>query len=212
MKIGILGTGDVGTTLGSALVGAGHQVQMGSRSAANEKAVAWAQRNGASASAGTFAEAAEFGEILVLATFGVANEAVISLAGSERFSGKVLLDTTNPLDFAHGLPRLAYAGDSCGERAQRLLPQARVVKFFNTVGHVHMVHPQFPQGPLSMLMAGEDNEAKQVAARFIEGFGWQPSDFGGIEGARYLEAMAVVWIRTGILSGNWNHALTLARR
>lgn len=212
MKIGILGTGDVGTTLGSALVAAGHQVRLGSRSPSNEKALAWASQNGAEASAGTFADAAAFGEVLILATAGVANEAAISAAGLTHFDGKVLLDVTNPLDFSQGLPRLAFEGDSCGERAQRLLPKARVVKFFNSVGHAHMVRPQFPGGPATMLLAGDDAEAKRLASGFVEGFGWRPVDFGGIEGARYLEAMAVVWIRLGILSGSWNHALTATYR
>jgi 8-hydroxy-5-deazaflavin:NADPH oxidoreductase len=212
MNIGILGTGDVGTTLGSALVNAGHQVRMGSRSPSNEKALAWVGRNGARASSGTFGDAAAFGEILILATAGVANEAVISAAGLTHFDGKVLLDVTNPLDFSQGLPRIAFESDSCGERAQRLLPRARVVKFFNSVGHVHMVHPQFPAGPPTMLLAGNDPEAKRIASGFVEGFGWRPVDFGGIDGARYLEAMAVVWIRLGILSGSWNHALTAIHR
>lgn len=212
MKIGILGTGDVGTTLGSALVAAGHQARMGARSATNEKALAWASKSGDQASVGTFADAAAFGEILILATSGVANEAVITSAGPQNFDGKVLLDVTNPLDFSQGLPRLAFEADSCGERAQRLLPKARVVKFFNTVGAAHMVHPKFLEGPLTMLLAGDDAEAKRVAAGLIEGFGWRPVDFGGIEGARYLEALAVVWIRLGIQSGQWNHALTTARR
>src|SRR5688500_8780308 len=133
MKIGVLGTGDVGRALGKAFVTLGHDVRMGSRSATNEKALAWAKEMGPKASADTFAEAAAFGEVVVLATLGVANERVLQSAGPERFRGKLVIDTTNPLDFSGGMPpTLAVSGnDSAGERVQRLLPDARVVKAFN---------------------------------------------------------------------------------
>lgn len=213
MKIGILGTGDVGRTLGTAFVGLGHDVRLGGREASNPKAAAWVKEVGARASAGTFADAAAHGELLVMATFGSANPAVVEAAGPERFAGKILLDATNPLDFSQGLPSLAFGHtDSAGERLQRSLPQTRVVKVFNTFGHAHMVRPNFPGGPYDLLLAGDDKAAKAHASELVGQLGWKPCDFGGIEGSRYLEAVAVTWIRLGVLSGAWNHVLTVVRR
>ena len=130
VHIGTLGTGDVGRALGKGFVTLGHDVRMGSRHAKNEKALAWATETGAKASAGTFADAASFGEVVVLATLGVANESVLRMAGPDTFRRKVVIDATNPLDFNGGIPpRLAVSGnDSGGERVQRLLPDALVVK------------------------------------------------------------------------------------
>jgi len=105
MRIGMLGTGDVGRALGHGFIALGHEVRMGARDAANEKAVAWARENGAKASAGNFADAASFGEVVVLATLGVANESALRAAGQEKLRGKIVIDTTNPLDASGGMPR-----------------------------------------------------------------------------------------------------------
>jgi predicted dinucleotide-binding enzyme len=214
MNIGVLGTGDVGKALGKAFIELGHAVRMGARSAANEKAIAWAQEMGTQASAGTFAEAAAFGELCVLATRGVANESVLRSAGVPRFDGKILIDATNPLDFDHGLPpKLALAGnDSGGEQVQRLLPQAYVVKAFNTVGNAHMFRPEFPGGPPDMFICGEHEESKQRVAQLLQDFGWGAIDVGGIESARYLEAMCMVWVLHGFRTNTWNHAFKLLHK
>jgi len=214
MRIGVLGTGDVGKALGKAFVALGHDVKMGSRSGNNEKAVAWAKEMGAAASAGTFADAAAYGQIIVLATLGVANESALRSAGLEKLSGKVVIDTTNPLDFSGGMPpKLAVNGnDSAGERVQRLLPDAHVVKAFNTVGSAHMFRPNFPGGPPDMFICGNHDEAKQTVAGLLSEFGWGVVDIGGIEGSRYLEAMCVVWVLYGARTNTWNHAFKLLRK
>jgi predicted dinucleotide-binding enzyme len=214
MNVGILGTGDVGRALGKGFITLGHSVKMGARDARNEKALAWAREMGAKASAGTFADASSFGEIVVLATLGVANESAITMAGRETFQGKVLIDTTNPLDFSGGTPpKLAVSGnDSGGERVQRLLPAASVVKAFNTVGNAFMFRPDFPGGPPDMFICGNDEDAKKKVAAFVKDFGWGVVDVGGIECSRYLEAMCMVWVLAAMRAGNWNQAFKLLRK
>jgi 8-hydroxy-5-deazaflavin:NADPH oxidoreductase len=214
MHVGILGTGDVGRALGKAFVTLGHDVRMGSRDPKNEKALAWAKEMGGKASTGTFADAATFGEVVVLATLGVANESAIELAGRERFRGKVVIDTTNPLDFSGGMPpKLAVAGnDSAGERVQRLLPDAHVVKAFNTVGNPFMFRPEFPGGPPDMFIAGNDEDAKKKVGTILKDFGWGVVDVGGIESSRYLEAMCMVWVLSAMRTNNWNQAFKLLQR
>lgn len=215
MKIGVLGTGDVGKALGKGFLTLGHEVRMGAREAGNAKAVAWVKEMGAHASEGTFADAARFGEIVVLATLGVANDSALAAAGPENMAGKVVLDTTNPLDFSGGMPpKLAVSGnDSGGERVQRALPGARVVKVFNTVGNAFMFRPEFPGGPPDMFIAGDDEQAKTTVTAIVKEFGWGVvHDLGGIEASRWLEAMCLIWVVSAARSGNWNQAFKLLRR
>ena len=214
MRVGILGTGDVGKALAKGFVTLGHDVKMGSRDAKNEKALAWASELGAKASVGTFADAAAFGDIVVLATLGVANESALKLAGPEKLRGKVVIDTTNPLDFSAGMPpKLAVSGnDSGGERVQRLLPDAHVVKAFNTVGNAFMFRPSFPGGPPDMFFCGNNDDAKKKVAAILKDFGWGVVDVGGIESSRYLEAMCMVWVLSAIYTNNWNQAFKLLKK
>lgn len=214
MKVGILGSGDVGCTLGSAFVELGHSVCMGSRDAENPRAMAWAESHDSQASHGTFATAASFGELIVLATRGVANEAVLRAAGLDGFDDKIVIDTTNPLDFSRGGPPTLALGhtDSGGELVQRLLPRARVVKAFNAIGAAHMFRPEFPGGPASMFICGNDATAKANVAELVLDFGWPSIDAGAIEGARLLEPLAALWVHVGFSSGAWNHAFHLLRR
>jgi predicted dinucleotide-binding enzyme len=216
MRVGILGTGDVGRALGKGFIALGHEVKMGSRDAANEKAVAWAKENGAKASAGTFADAASFGEVLALATLGTASESALRAAGVETLRGKILIDTTNPVEASGGMaPRLAVSGnDSAGERVQRLLPGTHVVKAFNTVGYVHMFRPSFAGGPPDMFICGNDAEAKKKVGNLLKDFGWGVIDIGGIEGSRYLEAMCLVWLLCAFSTTppSFNHAFKLLKK
>lgn len=214
MKIGILGTGDVGRALGTAFIALGHEVRMGAREEGNGKALAWAKAEGSKASTGTFAAAADFGELIVMATLGTANASVIQAAGTEPFRGKVVIDTTNPLDFSAGMPPMlaVAADDSAGEQIQRALPSSFVVKAFNTVGHAHMFKPDFPGGPPDMFICGEDESAKRTVAGLLKEFGWGVVDVGGIIFSRHLEAMCIVWVGYAVRSGGWNHAFKLLRK
>jgi predicted dinucleotide-binding enzyme len=214
MNVGILGTGDVGRALGSGFLAVGHAVKMGARDARNDKALAWARAAGPRASVGSFDEAATFGDVLVLATLGVANESAIRMAGLQNFRGKVLIDSTNPLDFGGGMPpTLAVSGDdSGGERVQRLLPDAYVVKAFNIVGNALMFRPDFPGGPPDMFICGNHDEAKGTVAAILDDFGWGVVDVGGIECSRYLEAMCMVWVLSAMRTNNWNQAFKLLKK
>ena len=214
MNVGILGTGDVGKAIGRGFVALGHSVKMGARDPQNEKALAWAREAGANASAGSFADASSFGDIVVLATLGVANESAIAMAGPKRFRGKVLIDTTNPLDFSGGMPpKLAVSGnDSGGEQVQRLVPDAQVVKAFNTVGNGVMYRPDFPGGRPDMFICGNHDEAKNTVGTILSDFGWDVVDVGGIESSRYLEAMCMVWVLSAMRGGHWNQAFKLLRK
>jgi hypothetical protein len=211
MKIGVFGTGDVGRALGNGFIALGHEVMMGSRTAGGDKAKAWVSEAGKNASEGTFADAARFGELAVIATLGTATEAVIAQAGPENLEGKVVWDATNPLDFSAGMPpKLAITGyDSLGERVQKALPGARVIKCFNTVGNALMFKPELKGGPPTMFIAGNDDAAKERTAQLLTDFGWETVDIGGIEGSRYLEAMCLTWVLHGIKSGGWLHAFKL---
>ncbi len=214
-RIGVLGTGDVGQVLGAGLAARGHEVKLGSRDAKNPKAVAWAEKNGALASAGTFADAAKFGEVVILALSwsGVMN--ALELAGHDNFAGKVVIDAVNPLDFSKGAPPTLAVGttDSAGEQIQRALPKAHVVKAFNIVGNAHMVDPSFPGGKPDMFICGDDEGAKKQVTALCTELGWPGAiDIGGIVGARYLEPMAMVWISYMFKTGGANHALALLRK
>lgn len=213
-KIGVLGTGDVGRVLGKGFVSRGHEVKLGSREAKNEKSEAWVKENGARASAGTFADAARFGEILVLATAWPGTKNAIDMAGPDSFAGKLVIDATNPLDTSHGFPpRLALGHtDSGGEQVQRWLPKAHVVKCFNIVGNPYMVDPKLPGGPPDMWIAGNDEAAKKTVGEILHDFGWPPPiDTGGIEGARLLEPMCILWVAYGVRTKTWGHAFKLLR-
>src|SRR5256885_7230672 len=143
MKVGILGTGDVGKSLAKAFLTLGHEVKIGGREANNPKVAAFVKEQGDKASGGTFTDVARFGEVVVLATHGMSNPQVLTQAGPENLRGKVIIDATNPLDMSKGPPKLAITGeDSAGERVQRQLPDAQVVKAFNIVGNTLMFRPQ----------------------------------------------------------------------
>ena len=211
MRVGVLGSGDVGKSLARGFAKLGHEVTIGSRSP--EKLNDFA-RETAGVSAGTFEETARFGDLLALATLGTATEEAIRLAGPSNFDGKVVIDATNPLDFSGGMPPKLFVGhtDSLGERVQRWAPGARVVKAFNTVGNAYFVNPDFPGGPPDMFIAGNDADAKKIVSQICKHWGWGVIDIGGIDGSRHLEPMCVVWVLHGALSGSWSHAFKMLHK
>jgi 8-hydroxy-5-deazaflavin:NADPH oxidoreductase len=213
MKVGVLGSGEVGQALGRGFASRNHEVMPGTRSPTSEKAQAWVAE-GEGRSGGTFADAAASGELMVLATLGLAAEHALELAGPEALAGKVVIDATNPLEYPDdGSVRLAFGfDDSLGERVQRKLPEAKVVKVFNTVGNPYMIDPELPGGPPTMLICGNDDDAKATVSGLCEDFGWEPADLGPIERSRALEEVAMAWVYYGVVSGSWDHAFKMLHR
>jgi 8-hydroxy-5-deazaflavin:NADPH oxidoreductase len=195
LKVGILGSGNVGQALGTGFATLGHDVMIGSRDPQNDKLRAWVTRAGERASVGTFADAAAHGELIVLATLWSGTESALDLAGRRHLASKVVIDVTNPLAFDQGPPHLAIGHtDSGGEQVQRWLPESRVVKAFNTIGNPFMFRPDFPGGPPDMFVCGNDESAKQVVGSICRDFGWSVVDIGAIEGARLLEPVCMLWL------------------
>ena len=215
MKVGILGSGDVARALGTGFTATGHPVRLGSRRPDQTALVEWAAKAGPKGSLGSFADAAGFGEVVVLATRGLATPDAIRDAGVTHFGTKIVIDATNPLEpGADGVPRLARgASPSNGEAVQALLPHARVVKAFNIIGNPHMFHPTFPGGPPDMFICGNDESAKRAVETILHEFGW-PSviDIGGIEGSRELEALCILWVKSALALNNFSIAFKLLRK
>lgn len=202
MKIAVLGTGMVGTTIASKLIALGHEVRLGSRTADNDKGKAWLARidsRAAAASLGDYADAAAFGELVFNCTAGMASIDALTAAGADNLDGKLLLDLANPLDFSKGMPpQLGIVNDdSLGERIQRTFPGAKVVKTLNTVNCNVMIEPSRVPGDHVMFMSGNDAAAKaQVHGILTEWFGWrQVIDLGDISTARGTESYLMLWLR-----------------
>lgn len=200
MKVGVLGTGVVGRTLATKLAELGHEVTMGSRSADNEDAAAWAAGAAAGASHGTFADAAEAGEVVVNATAGGASLDALAAAGQENLAGKLLIDVANALDFSAGFPPTlsVFGHDSLAEQIQRAHPDAHVVKTLNTMNCDVMVDPARVPGDHNVFVCGDDDGAKAQARELLESFGWPPDsivDLGDLTAARGTEAYVLFWLR-----------------
>jgi len=199
MRIGILGTGVVGKTLGSKLVKLGHEVRMGSRKAGSDKAKAWVRDAGIGASEGSFADAAGHGEMIFNCTAGMASLDALRAAGTKNLQGKILIDVSNPLDFSKGMPpSLSVCNtDSLGEQIQKTFPESKVVKTLNTVTAALMVEPSLIPGSHTMFISGNDGHSKTAVTRLLkEEFGWREViDLGDLSAARAQEMYLPLWLR-----------------
>ena len=213
MNIGILGSAEVGQSLGHGFLSEGYQVMLGTRDTSKEDVVKWKTAHPGSAT-GTFSETAQFGDILVLACPGAAVEQVIELAGKENFSEKIIIDATNPIGgppVDGVLKFFTTLDDSLLERIQRLLPAAKMVKAFNSVGNYSMYKPSFAGGIPSMFICGNDPEARKVVTDILTKFGWETEDMGVAAAARGIEPLCMLWCIPGFLNNDWVHAFKVLR-
>jgi len=212
MKIGILGSGDVGKALAAGFIKHGHELMMGTREPA--KLADWTAQQ-PKAKVGSFADAAKLGEVIVLAVKGTVAADALRQAGATNLAGKVIIDATNPIADAppvHGVVKFfTNLDESLMERLQREFAQARFVKAFNSVGNPFMVNPQFKGGKPTMFICGNDEAAKKTMRGILDQFGWETADMGFAEAARAIEPLCMLWLIPGFLRNEWSHAFKLLR-
>lgn len=215
MKIGIVGSGQVGRVLATGFLKEGHKVMLGTRNLSKEEVVNW-QKDNTDGLLGSFQETAQFGDIIVLAVSGLAVEDAISLAGNEHFFEKVVIDATNPIAAVppdNGVLKFFTTLEvSLMERIQNILPAAKVVKAFSCVGNAHMYKPDFPGNIPSMFICGNDEGAKKIVTKILTSFGWETEDMGGMEAARAIEPLCILWCIPGFIRNEWKHAFKLLKQ
>lgn len=214
MKIGIIGSGIVGQVLGKGFLIEGHEVMLGTRNTSKEEVVKWKKEN-SKGQVGTFEDTAKFGELLVLATAGTAIEDAIRLAGVKNFNNKTVIDATNPIAPAppeNGVLKFFTTLDeSLMERIQKIIPGAKLVKAFNSAGNAFMYKPKFPGGTPTMFICGNDAAAKKTVTGILTAFDWETEDMGGIEAARAIEPLCILWCIPGFIRNQWTHAFKLLK-
>jgi len=215
MKVGVLGSGTVGKTLASGLLEHGYEVTLGTRDPGQEDIASWAAK-APGARTGTFRDAANFGDLVILSVLARAVEDVIRLAGPENFRGKVLIDTNNPIADAPPvdgvLQYFTGPNQSLGERIQSLVPEAKVVKAFNSAGAAVMVNPHFDEGTPTMFICGNHADAKNQVSEIVRRLGWEPYDCGSIVASRALEPLCMLWCIPGFTKNQWTHAFKMFTR
>jgi len=213
-KIGIIGSGIVGQTLANGFIKHSYQVTIGTNTASKRDELR-AKTNG-QAMVGTFEDAAQFGEVVVLATKGIAAEAALNAAGPRNLAGKTVIDTSNPIADAppvNGvLQYFTPQNESLMERLQKAAPDARFVKAFSCIGNAYMVDPDFNGQKPTMFICGNNDQSKAEVRTILEQFGHDVADMGTIESARAIEPLCVLWCIPGLRGGGWNHAFKLLRK
>lgn len=212
LKVGLLGSGDVAQALAAGFLKHGHSVILGTRDPA--KLTGWKSQH-PGADVGSFAEAAAFGEMAVLAVRGPVAIDAVRLAGAENLADKPVMDATNPIadepPTKGVLPFFTSYNESLMERLQREFPAVHFVKAFNSVGSGLMVNPELKGGPPTMFYCGNNEAAKARVSAIIEQFGWEPADMGKAESARALEPLCILWCLPGFLHNDWTRAFKVLR-
>jgi hypothetical protein len=214
MKVGILGSGIVGQTLATGFIKYGHQVKIGTSNPG--KLNDWLSNAGAKGSIGSFADAATFGELIVLAVKGTAALNVLEKAGEHNLNGKTVIDATNPiaeLSPVNGvLQFFTNQNTSLMEQLQSKFPESNFVKSFSCVGSALMVNPDFGGNKPTMFIAGNNENAKSQVKGILNTFGWEIEDMGKAEAARAIEPLCILWCIPGFLENKWMHAFKLLKK
>jgi 8-hydroxy-5-deazaflavin:NADPH oxidoreductase len=215
MKVAILGSGQVGQVLGTAFLKEGYEVTLAGRNAAKPEMTLWKEKN-PEGNINHFSEAAQWGDIIVLAVKGDKASLVMDMAGLENFYGKIVIDTTNPIDESKAplngvLNYFTGLNESLMERLQAKIPAANFVKAFNSVGNALMYKPQLSAVP-TMFIAGNDEAAKKIVTGILAAFGWETADMGKAEAARAIEPLCILWCIPGFLNNQWVHAFKLLKQ
>jgi len=214
MKIGILGSGDVGRALANGFIKHGYEAMIGTRSP--EKLSAWKEKAGKSGRIGSFAETAAFGDLIVLAAKGTAAKDTLKMAGAANLKGKTIIDTTNPIAEAppdHGvLKYFTTLENSLMEQLQAGFPEAHFVKAFNSVGNAFMVNPDFGGIKPTMFICGNETTAKIEVIKILDLFGFEVEDMGDVQAARAIEPLCILWCIPGFLRNQWTHAFKLLKK
>jgi len=215
MKIGVIGSGPVGRVLANGFLQEGYEVMLGSRTPSKDEVVKWKAENEKGLT-GNFEETAAFAELIVLAISGKATINAIELSGKENFSGKIVMDATNPISDAPPVNAvLSFFTDlnqSFMEKLQALLPTAKFVKAFNSVGNALMYKPDLNGQVPTMFICGNDAAAKETVKDILQKFGWETEDMGMAEAARVIEPLCILWCIPGFLRNDWMHAFKILRK
>ena len=214
MKIGVLGSGDVGQVLGAGFISHGHDVMIGTRNPS--KLSAWQEKTGQKGKVGSFAETAAFANTIVLAVKGAVAGETLKMAGAANLKGKTIIDATNPIAEAppvNGVLKYFTSLDtSLMEQLQASFPEARFVKAFNSVGNAMMVNPDFGGIKPTMFICGNDASAKREVTKILDQFGHEAQDMGQAEAARAIEPLCMLWCIPGFLRNEWTHAFKLLKK
>lgn len=206
-KVTVIGAGQVGKVLAGGFVKHGYDVTLGTH---GTKPV-----DGWTGKTGNYAEVVEGADIVVIAVKGTGAEEVVKTI-ADKIKGKIVIDVTNPIAPEppdNGVIRyFTSPNESLMERLQKLAPAAHFVKAFNSIGNAFMVNPDFGGTKPTMFYCGGDVQAKKAVAEILSQFGFEPEDMGGVEAARAIEPLCILWCIPGFLRNEWFHAFKLLKK
>jgi predicted dinucleotide-binding enzyme len=213
VKVGILGSGDVGKALAKGFLKNGYQVAIGSD---HPEKLADFKRENPEMESATFEQAAQSGDIVVVCVKGTVAEKIVEKVKT-HLTGKTVIDTTNPI--ADALPQNGVLNyftsleESLMERLQKIAPDAQFVKAFNSIGSALMVNPDFGDNTKpTMFICGNNDDAKKKLYEILGKFGFEVEDMGKAESARAIEPLCILWCIPGFLRNEWSHAFKLLKK
>ena len=212
VKIGILGSGDVGKTLAKGFLKYDYQVMIGSDHV--EKLEEFKKEN-SKVETGTFEQSAQWADLVVLCVKGTVAEKIVEKTKTNLF-GKIVVDTTNPIADAppeNGVLKFFTSlEESLMERLQKIAPDAQFVKALNSIGSGLMINPDFGDSiKPTMFICGNNEDAKKTVSEILQKFGFEVEDVGKVESARAIEPLCILWCIPGFLKNEWAHALKLLK-